>query len=125
MEEKRAVKSINVLGTEYAIIKRKFDEDPTFEKFSFGGYCDSVTKEIVYCDMSTAPGWEDEPRNRITLEEKAILRHEIVHAFFNESGLEGNAIVFEGSWAKNEEMVDWFALQGLKIHAAWRQAKAI
>jgi hypothetical protein len=28
-------------------------------------------------------------------------------------------------WAKNEEMVDWFALQGPKIYAAWKEAGAI
>lgn len=125
MEKKRPVMTLNVLGTEYTISKRKFDEDPDFHKYSFSGYCDSITKEIVYCDMSTAPDWKDEPKKRIALEEKTILRHEIVHAFLNESGLESNSVDFGGPWAKNEEMVDWIALQGRKIYAAWRQAKAI
>ena len=37
---------------------------------------------------------------------KEVLRHEIVHAYLNESGLVNNAHVFELGWATNEEMVD-------------------
>ena len=43
-----------------------------------------------------------------------MLRHEIIHAFLNESGLSDSSNSVE-AWAKNEEMVDWFAIQSPKI----------
>lgn len=116
---------VNVLGTEYKIIVKKYDEDECFEKNSFAGYCDGYMKEIVVCDMSTYKGWENEPERTVKEAEKEILRHEIVHAFFNESGLSANANAIEGSWAKNEEMVDWIALQGVKIYDAWKAVGAV
>lgn len=52
--------------------------------------------------------------------EYKIVRHEIVHAFLKESGLDCNS-----DWARNEEIVDWIALQGPKIMAAWTEAGCI
>lgn len=53
--------------------------------------------------------------------QKKVLRHEIVHAFLYESGLWQNAY---GSkcWAKNEEMIDWMAIQIPKIQRAYKEA---
>ena len=116
---------VNVLGTEYKISVKKYDEDETFARESFAGYCDGYTKEIVTCDMSTYKGWENEPKETVEIAEKEILRHEIVHAFFNESGLSANANGVDGSWAKNEEMIDWIALQGVKIYDAWKAVGAV
>lgn len=117
--------TVNVLGTEYKIIVKKYDEDECFEKNSFSGYCDGYMKEIVVCDMSTYKGWENEPEGTVREAEKEIVRHEIVHAFFNESGLSDSANAVEGSWAKNEEMIDWIALQGAKIYNAWKAVGAV
>lgn len=117
--------TVNILGTPYEIIVKKYNEDEAFERRSFAGYCDGYTKEIVICDMSTYKGWENEPKETVEIAEKEILRHEIVHAFFNESGLSANANAIEGSWAKNEEMIDWIALQGVKIYDAWKAVGAV
>ena len=38
----------------------------------------------------------------------------IIHAFLLESGLDSNSNSAD-SWAVNEEMVDWFAIQSPKI----------
>lgn len=51
---------------------------------------------------------------------KVILRHEILHAFLFESGLDASSIATYGAWAINEEMVDWFAIQSPKIFAAYQ-----
>ena len=56
---------------------------------------------------------------------KKTLRHEIMHAFLNESGLSDSSNQYGGAWAKNEEMVDWIALQGEKIYNAWKEANAL
>lgn len=117
--------NVNVLGTEYKISVKRYDEDETFTRESFVGYCDGYTKEIVICDMSTCKGWEHEAKETVEIAQKEILRHEIVHAFFNESGLSANANAIGGSWAKNEEMVDWIALQGVKIYDAWKAVDAV
>lgn len=117
--------TIDILGTKYSISKKKYSEDPSFEKDGCDGYCLQALHQIVICDMTTYPGWEEIKAENIEAIEKQTLRHEIVHAFFNESGLCYNANTVTGSWAVNEEMVDWIALQGAKIYAAWQSVGAI
>lgn len=117
--------TVNVLGTEYAVTVKKYEEDEAFERLSIDGYCDGHIKEIVVCDMSTHKGWEHEPKETIEISQKQTLRHEIVHAFFDESGLASSSLGIDGPWSKNEEMVDWFALQGPKIYKAWQEVGAI
>lgn len=116
---------VNILGTDYQILVKKYDEDEVFERRSIDGYCNGLTKEIVICDMHTHKGWEYETKETIKVCHKEILRHEIVHAFLNESGLQDSTFTYDGGWAKNEEMVDWIALQGLKLYEAWKSADAI
>lgn len=117
---------VNILGTKYKIIKRKYDEEEAFGRRSIAGFCDSYLKEIVICDMSTYKGWENEDKNTALVAQNEVIRHEIVHAFFNESGLACNTLSNDDSgWARNEEMVDWIALQGSKIHKAWQDVNAI
>lgn len=116
---------INILGTEYSIVVKKYNEDETFERHSIEGYCDDWTKQIVVCDMSTYKGWEHEPPETIVAAQKETLRHEIVHAFFGESGLACSSNTVEGPWAKNEELVDWIAMQGPKIYKAWQETGAL
>ncbi len=114
---------VNVLGTQYAVLIKKYDEDKAFERLR--GYCDGVLKTIVVCDPSTFPGYEGEPQEYLDACKKETLRHELVHAFLDESGLEACAVTVDGSWAKNEEMIDWIALQGPKLYKAWKEAGAI
>lgn len=116
---------VNILGTPYEIIVKKYDEEEAFSRRSIGGFCDAYLKEIVLCDMHTYKGWEHETEKTITTAQKLSLRHEIVHAFFAESGLQDNSFVVDSAWANNEEMVDWIALQGIKIYKAWQEADAI
>lgn len=112
---------VSILGTEYSIEKKKYDEEPVFEKRDCNGYCMSLTKSIVICDMSSYKGWEKDPPEIIAAAERQALRHEIVHAFFDESGLQSCSLTYEGSWPENEELVDWIANQGEKIYEAWKQ----
>ena len=117
-------RKINVLGTEYTIAVKKYDEDETFKRFDVNGYCSYTDHEIVLCDMSTYPDWEHEANRAKENQMKATLRHEIVHAFLGESGLSANSNESD-AWARNEEMVDWFALQGPKIYKAWQESGAV
>ncbi len=116
---------VEILGAEYTITIKKYNEDEAFERDSSSGYCYSHTRQIVVCDMSTYKGWEHEPAEVIREQQKETIRHEIIHAFFNESGLKDSANSVTDSWARNEEMIDWFAIQGPKILKAWQEAGAV
>lgn len=116
---------VNILGTEYEIIKKKYTEEEAFERRSISGYCNALLKQIVYCDMTTYKGWEHEEAATAEQCEKEILRHEIVHAFFNESGLQDCGFAYDGSWAKNEEMVDWIAIQVPKMLDVFKKVGCI
>ena len=116
---------LNILGTAYNVVVKKYEEDEAFDRNSFSGYCDGYAKKIVVCDMHTYKGWEHENEETICAAQKQTLRHEIVHAFFNESGLCESANIFDGAWTKNEELVDWIANQGEKIYKAWKESEAV
>ena len=119
------VDTVNVLGQDYEIVVKKYDEDEAFERNQICGYQDGFLKQIVICDLSTYKGWEHEPKECIEIAQKQTLRHEIIHAFFYESGLSDSSNPTVCGWAKNEEMVDWFALKRKKIYRAWKEAEAI
>lgn len=106
---------VNILGTEYEILKKAYKDEETFERRSIDGFCDSFVKQIIVCDMSTYKGWEHETIETIAQCEKYTLRHEIIHAFLSESGLADSSLRYESGWANNEEMVDWLAIQSPKI----------
>jgi hypothetical protein len=108
--------TVSILGTEYKIFYRTPKEDKVLEEND--GYCDFSSKEIV---ISLDEGnLHDHERYR-----RKVLRHEIVHAFMYESGLDVNAFVSNRSWAVNEEMIDWIAIQGEKIHKAWSEVNCL
>ena len=115
---------LNVRGTEYTLTVKSYDEDPYFKETSCDGYCDGVTKEISICKLSTYPGYEKESDEYCAIVEKSTKRHEIIHAFLNESGLQSSSVT-AGPWARNEEMVDWFAIQSPKIYEAFKTANCL
>jgi hypothetical protein len=112
-------KKINILGTDYNIEIHKMSEDEALKKNSWAGYCSRDLKLIVVADFDEKEffNFESDKEKDITL--KDILRHEIIHAFLNESGLCDNAYRPTGSWANNEEMVDWIAIQSPKIFSVF------
>ena len=100
--------TISVLGTDVCVLFRKEEED---EKLvNMAGYYDSSKNEIVvkiFEPDATSLG-------DLFQYQKEILRHEIIHAFLHESGVDACSCPCD-SWATNEEMVDWFAIQSPKI----------
>lgn len=114
-------KYVNVLGTKYEIVHLPHDK----MEDGYGGFCDPDLKRIEIVKLETFDEWKNESKEKIAAREKLFLRHEIVHAFLNESGIMDNAGHIDVSWAKNEEMVDWVAIQGKKIYEAWREAGAL
>ena len=82
------------------------------------GYCDSSIRTCVVFDGS---GTETDPFSLADVEhrQKQVKRHELVHAYLAECGLELE------SWAANEEIVDWIASQFPKLSDLFRKADAI
>lgn len=117
---------VNILGQDYTIEVVKRGEHPAFKGEYIGafGFTDYMTKQIVLRDRSEDSVWKEYEKSVILEYTKKTLRHEIIHAFLMESGLHNNTKV-SGPWAKNEEMVDWFALQGPKIIKAWTESGAL
>lgn len=116
---------IDILGTPYDLVYKDYQNDPLFEKRSICGYTDSVEHVICICNIGTFPDFEDETEEYCKKYERGILRHEIIHAFLNESGLQDSASVFNAAWVKNEEMVDWMSLQLPKIVEACKAVDAM
>ena len=109
------IEKINILGTDYKIETRKVSEDSYLEDNKFSGYCSEYEKLIVIADTKEKDVFKFETAKERHEYDKEILRHEIMHAFLNESGLSNNAHRPREGWAKNEEMVDWLAIQFPKI----------
>lgn len=116
---------LNIMGTTYTVNRYNFKDKPIFEKRHIGGYCDSVEKEIAIVNLETYPDFEDETPEHCREEEKYTLRHEIVHAFLSESGLDDSSLAFDHAWARNEEMVDWIAKQFHKILEVFKAADCL
>ena len=107
---------VNVLGTEYTVTYLD-ENDQIFINGSRDGVCDTSVKEIVIADFKS-----DGPNTIKDLDayKNQVLRHEIIHAFLHESGLD---VCSDNQWAKNEEMVDWLAIQFPKITRAFQSVE--
>lgn len=105
---------IDVLGTEYTIEEATASTD---EKLAdYDGYCDTSVKVCVIDKMEVT---DPKRKQDMSVCKKSTIRHELVHAFLYESGLDCC------SWANIEEMVDWFAIQAPKLLAAFKAADAL
>lgn len=111
---------VNILGAEYSIETHKVSDDSYLEKNKLAGYCGEEIKLIVIADMTEEKYFSDMDEKEQEAYRKRTLRHEIMHAFLNESGLSDSSNQYGGAWAKNEEMVDWFAIQSPKIFAVYQ-----
>lgn len=99
---------VDILGTTYKIKRKNLKNSNT------DGWCDNTSKTIVIR--------KDNYNNVGNFEYlmKKQLRHEIIHAYLSESGLQSN---FENctQWGHNETMVDWIAIQFPKIYKTYKE----
>lgn len=109
---------VDILGTRFKIEFRDATKDEYMKKEHIDGYCSEESNIIVIADLKILypDSTEVERVNYL----KHLLRHEVLHAFLFCSGLTDCAHRYEGAWAKNEEMVDWFAVQFPKILEAYK-----
>lgn len=94
---------VNILGVDYEIVLQSKSENPKLENAY--GICETYSKKIVIDSEIGTDGNKDNLENIESFRRK-VVRHEIVHAFFHESGLSINS-----DYAMNEELVDWIAFQ--------------
>lgn len=104
---------VNVLGTVYTVDMTKQSDDPRLEDSD--GYIDTSEKLIMIDDMTEAEK-DINTKGDLKSYQKQVTRHELIHAFLFESGLDVN------SWAYNEELVDWISIQFPKIAKAFDEA---
>ena len=107
-------KQVNILGTDYKIFYET--ENPRFDEVD--GYTDYSTKEIhIQIQMPSK-----DIMHNLKYYQDYVLRHEIIHTFLYESGLDTQSNETE-MWARNEEMVDWLAIQFSKIVKVFKELK--
>ena len=86
-------RTVNVLGTKYTLVEAT-------------SRCDS---SIHLCVVDTMECEDPDAKQNLPEYKKQVMRHELIHAFLHESELSGS------SWAANEELVDWIAIQFPKL----------
>lgn len=104
--------TINVLGTEYTIELRQLNNE------DIDGFTDNTSKLIVIRSDNY-----NEVGNFAELQKKQ-LRHEIIHAFLAESGLQRNWQHIE-QFGHDETTIDWFAIQSPKIFKVFADLKLL
>lgn len=110
---------VTILGTKYTVRTGVSPQTDTGLINRFG-YSNPVAKVIVVADMDSLEGWRDESDESKQNVVNATLRHEIIHVFLYESGLWASSTGTD-TWAMNEEMVDWIAVQFPKILKVYKQ----
>ena len=109
------MKTVNVLGTEYIILSGAEAQNSALkDNPNVAGFCEQYSKRI-YIDEIDADSMENVDEYK-----KRLLRHELIHAFFAESGL-----MDECDFANNEMMIDWIAIQFPKMIKAFKDVKAL
>ena len=104
---------MKILGEEWVLEYNSAQVDSNLKLND--GYCDkSLRKIVIDCNIASVSNLGN-PQAYVN----KVIRHEIVHAFLFESGLEECA-----NWSDEnaEQMVDWFACQGPKIVKCWKEA---
>lgn len=109
--KKKETKTVNVLGTEYKIIT-----DDTIVSQGVDGLCKSYDKEINIRSKENMLCADDSDEIK-EIRYREVLRHELVHAFFDESGLD--------DYSNNEQLVQWIASQFPKMVKAFEEADCL
>lgn len=106
---------VKILGAEYEIIKDAEEKDyPKLKGLS--GYTDFSIKKIIIRRFEK----DEDSLEDLEYYQREVLKHEIIHAFFYESGLDGNS-----DYARNEELIDWIAIQFEKMLGIFIEAGAV
>lgn len=99
---------INILGSEYSIVT-----NPDF--IEHDGECEFYSRSIELrpCEKMLEDATVEAKRKRY----REVARHEIIHAFLFESGLD--------EYARNEQLVDWIAMQFPKLNKVFSELEIL
>lgn len=100
---------VSILGTEYTIKHQTPEENPKL--INANGICEFWSKEIIVDTKEPSA----ETFNNLDAFNRKVLRHEIIHAFFGESGLD--------EYMRDEELVNWIAMQFDKIAEVFKKVE--
>jgi len=96
---------VNILGSEYDVLFKSIEEDENLDELN--AYCDSsVNKVVVRSDLMNRTLRCKEDLSKFN---NKTIRHELIHAFMDESGVAGV------EWCHDESLVDWIAVQMPKM----------
>ena len=110
---------LDILGTPYSVYVDIMPEDDDYLN-GCDGYCDKTTKRIVVIGETKASELGD-----FSVFRKTTLRHEIVHAFLYESGIDANTTWDIPGEQHPEHMVAWIAIQFPKILKVFKEVDAL
>lgn len=106
---------VSILGTEYQVRKLTEAEYPKLVACEANGLFEAYSKEIIISkDIDDGTG---KAYANLEAFERKIIRHEIIHAFFHESGLTDRCA--------DEDLVDWLAHQLPKMFKAMADANCL
>lgn len=96
---------INILGTEYELLFLSEEECSKLTAMGADGLAELYSKKLIVNKDIIC----DDPRVIDNINEyiKKVARHEMIHAYFHESGLD--------DYCNDEVLVDWLAIQLPKI----------
>lgn len=118
------MRTVNILGKDYKLEIHQYKEDRRLHENKWSAYCCSDIPLIVLADFDDFDNFSFLGEEEKDAYAKECLRHEIVHAFLNESGLKDCTNGAE-NWAGNEEMVDWIAIQFPKMLEVFEKVGAL
>lgn len=103
---------VHIMGEMWVVKFLTEEEDPRLSDRL--GLCDTSCREIVIAKELSGDS------KNLTAIHKKIVRHEIIHAFLFECGLDHGSHS-PVAWGVDEEITDWFALNGGKIYLVWKE----
>lgn len=108
---------VNILGEVWKIKFKNAKKDSRLK--TADGYTDRTIRTIFIVKDRGNSGFHNYDEYQ-----KSIIRHEIIHAFLVESGLDNNW-QHADQFGHDETMVDWVAMQFPKLQKAFLEAGAI
>lgn len=93
---------VDILGTEYTVTRNT----SAIEDMGADGICQPYDKKIIYRELKDFLG-KDDSLTAKRVRRDQVIRHEVIYAFFAESGLV--------EYGNDEVLVDWMAKQLPKI----------
>ena len=117
-DEHEPTMNVDVLGVTYKVyVGVKPEDDTQLDKCD--GYCDSTIARIVTVGRVAESDFGDWGHY-----EKQILRHELIHAFLHESGIDGN-FKWDGDTEHPEGLVAWLSIQFPKLLKTFVEVDAL